>query len=46
MFRPSDQTKLAKSTLLTVHLDEQLKKRAELNLNVMGMTVTDAVEQL
>lgn len=46
MFRPSDQTKRAKSALLTVHLDEQLKKRAELNLNMIGMTATDAVEQL
>lgn len=41
-----DRKKRAKSAQLTVRLDEQLKKRAELNLDVMGMTATDAVEQL
>lgn len=46
MFRSSDYTKRTKSAQLTVRLDEQLKKRAELNLEVMGMTATDAVEQL
>lgn len=46
MFRSSDHTKRAKTAQLTVRLDEQLKKRAELNLVVMGMTATDAVEQL
>lgn len=41
-----DRKKRAKSAQLTVRLDEQLKKRAELRLEVMGMTATDAVEQL
>ncbi|HBR4215952.1 TPA: type II toxin-antitoxin system RelB/DinJ family antitoxin, partial [Klebsiella pneumoniae] len=35
-----------KSAQLTVRLDEQLKKRAELRLESMGMTATEAVEQL
>ncbi|MEN4545916.1 type II toxin-antitoxin system RelB/DinJ family antitoxin [Pantoea agglomerans] len=46
MFRSSDRTKRAKTAQLTVRLDEQLKKRAELRLDVMGITATDAVEQL
>lgn len=35
-----------KNAQLTVRLDEQLKKRAELRLEAMGMTATEAVEQL
>lgn len=46
MFGSIDHTKRAKSAQLTVRLDEQLKRRAELNLEVMGMTATEAVEQL
>ncbi|MEN4610346.1 type II toxin-antitoxin system RelB/DinJ family antitoxin [Pantoea agglomerans] len=46
MTRLFDRSKRAKTAQLTVRLDEQLKKRAELNLDVMGMTATDAVEQL
>ncbi|MEY8773177.1 type II toxin-antitoxin system RelB/DinJ family antitoxin [Erwinia sp. ACCC 02193] len=41
-----DRKKRAKSAQLTVRLDEQLKKRAELRMEAMGMTATDAVEQL
>lgn len=46
MFRSPDHKKRAKTAQLTVRLDEQLKKRAELRLDVMGITATDAVEQL
>lgn len=41
-----ERKKRAKSAQLTVRLDEQLKKRAELRLEAMGMTATEAVEQL
>ncbi|WP_459515097.1 type II toxin-antitoxin system RelB/DinJ family antitoxin [Erwinia amylovora] len=41
-----DRKKRAKSAQLTVRLDEQLKKRAELRMEAMGLTATDAVEQL
>lgn len=46
MFRSSDRAKRSKTAQLTVRLDEQLKKRTELRLDVMGITATDAVEQL
>lgn len=35
-----------KNAQLTVRLDVHLKKRAELRLEAMGMTATEAVEQL
>jgi hypothetical protein len=38
--------KAGQNAQLTVRLDEQLKKRAELRLEAMGMTATEAVEQL
>ncbi|HCB3356531.1 TPA: type II toxin-antitoxin system RelB/DinJ family antitoxin [Escherichia coli] len=41
-----ERKKRAKNAQLTVRLDEQLKKRAELRLEAMGMTATEAVEQL
>lgn len=41
-----ERKKRAKSAQLTVRLDEQLKKRAELRLEAMGMTATEVVEQL
>ncbi|HAZ8105702.1 MULTISPECIES: type II toxin-antitoxin system RelB/DinJ family antitoxin [Enterobacterales] len=41
-----ERKKRAKSAQLTVRLDEQLKKRAELRLEAMSMTATEAVEQL
>lgn len=41
-----DRNKRAKSAQITVRVDEQLKKRAELRMESLGMTATDAVEQL
>ncbi|MGQ8729725.1 type II toxin-antitoxin system RelB/DinJ family antitoxin [Enterobacter hormaechei] len=41
-----ERKKRAKNAQLTVRLDEQLKKRAELRLEAMDMTATEAVEQL
>ncbi|HHP1405387.1 TPA: type II toxin-antitoxin system RelB/DinJ family antitoxin [Klebsiella pneumoniae] len=41
-----ERKKRAKNAQLTVRLDEQLKKRVELRLEAMGMTATEAVEQL
>lgn len=41
-----ERKKRAKNAQLTVRLDEQLKKCAELRLEAMGMTATEAVEQL
>lgn len=41
-----DRKKRAKSAQLTVRLDEQLKKQVDQKLQVMGMSATDAVEQL
>ncbi|SWQ41688.1 Uncharacterised protein [Klebsiella pneumoniae] len=35
-----ERKKRAKNAQLTVRLDEQLKKRAELRLEAMGMTAT------
>lgn len=41
-----DRKKRAKSAQLTVRLDEQLKKQVDQRLQAMGMSATDAVEQL
>ncbi|EBY5753490.1 hypothetical protein EKL85_21535 [Salmonella enterica subsp. enterica serovar Give] len=41
-----DRNKRAKSAQITVRIDEQLKRRAELCMESFGMTATDAVEQL